>query len=63
MNTPLGLTPSELATLEQAIRIVNARPVEHVDRDTCQRCGGYSCDECATCDCPRDECRRRRAGQ
>lgn len=35
--------------LREAIRIVNARPVEHIDRDGCQVCGGYGCDQCDPC--------------
>jgi hypothetical protein len=51
------LSPDALADLDEAIRITNAQPVEHIDSDLCQRCGGYGCDQCRDCDCPR--CKHR----
>ena len=57
---PLGLNAFELATLAEAIRITDAQPLTHISPDDCQRCGGYGCDECRNCPCPRKECQRKR---
>jgi len=49
--------------LREAIRITNARMVEHISPDNCQRCGGLGCDDCRDCQCPRNTCKRKRSGR